>query len=351
MTTASLAIPFTEPDELKILVGGIPIFHTSAEVYKSIETGCDAWTATIEWTPYLNPALDAVTDKRAILITESQVYIGGKLQANGFLYGVKTNFSSSGRTKTLSFYSYTADLVDSKMLPPYEFNLITLEALAGLFAVKFPATLPVLSTAVTGGPFKKVTAEPEETIFQFLTRLARQRGVLITNTIQGSLLITQANIASPPVATIAEALPGVGLAEISANFDGRQRFNTYKVNATTPLNNATTFLVFDPEVIGSRTEIIDVKDSNIGNISVAGAWIKNKQKAEALSMDFPVAGFLNPQTMLPWMENTNIVIKSETIFEPGGFLFFIKAVKFTETPDGKSTILSLVPPESFSVIP
>lgn len=334
-------------DELKIIVGGIEIVPTSAEIVRAIDTGADGWTATIEWIPGENAAFDEAT--KPYSYAESLVYIGGNLVIAGKLYGVRPNFSNLGRFKILDGFSHTVDMVDSNIMQPYEYYNITIEDLIPrILANTGFENLEFATETDTGGPFQKVTVKESETVFAFLTRLAKQRGVLISNTATGEILITSANTGARPIGVIEEGEELVGLAEISADYNGRKRFNQYKVYGNSPEKSSFHHHLFDDGIPKGRTRIMRSDDATPGNIDVTAEWLKNRHVVDAESISFPVPGWLAPDGGL-WEPNTTVVVKSETIDAKDGKTFFIRAVKHNLTGDGRVTTLSLVPPEAYEL--
>jgi prophage tail gpP-like protein len=77
----------------------------------------------------------------------------------------------------------------------------------------------------SGGTFEQVTKEVTETDFAFLSRLAAQKGYLVTTSHDGNLLLTRAAIDETPVAALRwGSYPVKG---VSASFDGSRRFSTW----------------------------------------------------------------------------------------------------------------------------
>jgi len=128
-TTATAGdLPGKGSDEMTLVIGGREVVFTSARVIRTMDTAADGWSARIEWTPGDDKELDKIT--LPYQYKSASVYIGGKLQVNGINYGISTAFSTSGRSKILRGASFTADIIDSTMGPPYERNNVTLEDLA-----------------------------------------------------------------------------------------------------------------------------------------------------------------------------------------------------------------------------
>ncbi|MCP4745031.1 MAG: LysM peptidoglycan-binding domain-containing protein [Desulfobacteraceae bacterium] len=337
LKTAAYPAPpdMDDADAPIILIDGLRIRPETVSVLRTIDTGADAWTGHIEWTPGDDNRLDAVLKPFAYPV--AAVYIGGELIVNGLLYTVRPA-TGNRRHVGLEGFSFSADAVDSTLTPPYEFNNTTLEQRAK--AAVAPLGIDAVFEADSGGPFGRITAEPEDTIFDHLYSLAVQRGLLLTCTTQGDLLFTIAKT-GPAVGTLAENEPSA--LSWSACFDGRKRFNTYRAYGYSPLAGKKAVTATDDNVPRSRVLTFAADDTTTGNINKAAEWRRSKQTAQALSVDLTVAGWRAPDKSL-WRPNTLVTVVSETLMLPAGYTFLIRSVEFSLCTAGKQTHLSLVPP-------
>lgn len=329
-----------EPDELTIIVDGLEIQSSSARVVRTMDTGADGWTAVIPWTPGVNIDLDKRLQPYAYF--PASVYIGGELTINGVLYSTGPAQLSNGLSNTLGGWSFTADAVDSTMPPPYERNKITLQQLAN--ELMEPVGIRALFEADPGGQFDRVTSRRSDTRFGFLAKLAAQRGLLTSSTPSGDLLFTKA-ASGAPVGTITEQQPrALGWA---AKFDGRRRFNAYRAVGQSPAANAKAAVAIDSAVPRARSMTFTVDETTAGDIRAAAEWRRSKQLADALSIPFPVSGWLAPNGK-PWRENTLVTAVSTILGIPNGFDFLIRGVEFEVDANGKQAVLDLVPPQVYT---
>ncbi len=327
-------------DELTILIAGREIKSQAARIIRTIHTATDSWTATLEWEPGKDKELDVLLIP--FTYPRASVYIGNNLIINGFLYTPSPKLDNSGSAMSLEGFSATADAVDSTLKPPYERNNITLEQLAAELVQ--PLGIKAVFDFDSGGPFDRITARPEDTIFSHLVKLAGQRGLLISSTPGGDLLFTRA-AAGGPVGTIQES-QRLGLSW-NAKFDGRKRFNAYRGIGQSPGSNSKVFVSLDPKVPRSRFMTFVANNTTQGNIQKAADWKRSKQIAEALSNSLPVAGWIAPNGEV-WKENTLVTVISPTLFIPQGFTFLIEQVEFSFDASGKTAILQLVPPQTYT---
>jgi prophage tail gpP-like protein len=261
--------------------------------------------------------------------------------------------SDSGFSKTLHVFSPTADAVDSTMQPPFEFSKMNIKQIADEIIAPLGISVeidPLVSLPADLAPFDRVTADANQTRFDFLAGLAKQRGLLISNTPQGSLKIWRANTAGAPVDSLEESMPPAR--EMSARFEGRKRYNVYQAVGRSPGRKARpkTATSKDDRVPRSRFYTF-TSDETIGSdIQRAADWQRSKQIADSLTMDFPVSSWYNKTGNL-WQENTIVTVKSQTLEVPNGFDFLIRAVEFAFETTGTTAVLSLVPPQAYTEQP
>lgn len=328
-------------EQLTLMLDGNEVPVLAASVLRTMDTVTDGWAATLQWVPGKDPAIDAVIFPFAY--PEAAVYLGGELVINGVLYDVETSLvSGSGQQAAIRGYSFTADIVDSIVFPPYEVNKVTLEQRA--VDLLSPIGITAIFEKDFGGTFDRITAKPTETIFRHLVSLATQRGFLLSSTANGDLLFVDVNTTGASVGSLSEN--DVGVSEWRARFDGRKRFNTYKAIGQSPKSNSITATVTDEKVPRSRFLTIKTEDTTAGNVRKAAEWRRSKQLAEALSISLPVSSWYAPNGDL-WTPNTLVTVVSETMFIPKGFTFLIKSVEYSYGTD-YGAVLSLVPPQVYT---
>jgi prophage tail gpP-like protein len=328
-----------DPDDCTLIIEGAEILIQSARILRTMDTASDGWTAVSTWDPDDKKLYDAF---RPYAYKQASIYLGGHLMVEGILYVVSPLLSPGSQRIELEGASYTADIVDSTLKPPYEQSKVTLEDRA---KEVIPSNIKVLFDADGAEePFDRVTSKPEDTIFDHLASLANQRSVLISSTRKGEVLFWRAN-QDKPVGTITENFPPY--TELKASFDGRKRFNVYKAIAQSPKKNKITAVSKDDIVPKSRFKTFNAPDATGGNIQSIADWKRSKQVAEALTIPFPVSGWYAPNGKL-WEENTLVTIVSPSIFVPDGFDFLIRSVEYSFGPDGTMAILNLIPPQVYS---
>jgi prophage tail gpP-like protein len=329
-----------DPEGIYIDLDGYELRPMTCRIMRTMDTVANAIEFTIPWQPGLDEQLDnRVTPKK---YTPMKVSIGSDQVLTGRLYKSASTIGN-GTTLTLSGFTPTIDIVDSTVKPPLEENNITLEAQVKKLVEPLGFTVKVLTD--TGGAFDRVTAQKGEQIFNFLSRLSRQRGVLLSNDVPGNITIITADTGGAPIATLEQGV-SQGVTGWGLSVDGRSMFNTYRAVAEGPLD---TFegVSQDNAVPISRFKEVSADESTGGNVENAARWARNKTIADALSFSLTSEGFRNPLGDL-WIENTQATIISPAMFLKNGFNFLINRVEYVLDSNGRSTVLSFVPPTMYS---
>jgi prophage tail gpP-like protein len=203
-----------------------------------------------------------------------------------------------------------------------------------------------LNSSDTGGPFERVTANQGESTFQFLSGLCKQRGLLLTCDECDRPVLTRANTTGAPIATLEEGVTE-GVTGWSNAFDDREGFREYRAVGRDPLDGNIEAVATDERVPRSRFKTVSADETTKGNIQDRANWARNKSLADALSFPLTVPGHRDPQGNV-WKENQQVTIISPTLFIPQGFNFLINRVEYIDSGNGRTTVLSFVPPTVYT---
>jgi prophage tail gpP-like protein len=331
-----------DKEQVTLLIENIEIRYQSIRIIRTMDTAADGWIAVLDWTPGKNKEIDALFVPYTY--PEARVFIGNELLISGVVYGVSPEKSNGGIKIILEGFSYTADIIDSTMPTPYEAKRITLIDRANQLLKNF-GIKALLDTGIDGGGrFDRVTGDITDTVFKHLMELAAQRGLLISSTPDGNLLFTRTTD-KKTIGTVESDKPGAFT--YGAKFDGRLIFNQVKAIGESPGSTSKSATVTDANVPRSRFFTFVADDVTEGEIQKVAEWQRTKQYADALTIPFPVKGFYGPDGKL-YRENTKLTVKAPEIFVPDGFDFLIRQVEYVIETTGKTTTLSLVPPEVYT---
>jgi prophage tail gpP-like protein len=330
------------PDALTLVINDIEIPTADLKVTRTIDTAADGWTALIAWKPGKDEKIDEATKPWGY--QNASIFLGNDLLVDGRLYKVRPSGTVSGRQKALTGFSFTKDAIDSNVKPPYEVKNLTLRQRANDLIEPF-GILVVWEVDDDNYKFDKITASDSDKVVGHLQKYAKQRGVLVSSDVSGNLLFQTADTESKSVGTIEEGQQG--FLKYEADFDGTKRFNSTKATGQSPGDGQKVEIAKDDNVPTSRTRTIKANDVTAGELKKAAEWERSKAVADALTIPFQAFGFFAPNGER-WTENTIVTVKSEVISIEDGFDFLIKRVEFVKNASGKTTNLSLVPPQVYT---
>ena len=301
-----------------------------------------SYNATIAWTPGKDPWLDKATARGSY--ADSLLYIGSQLVCTARLYARANFITKDSITKTLEFFSVTADLVDSH-IPPTEGEIrhSDLKQIAELLCAK--NGFSVTFNDDPGPPFETVEAKRDgiETVGKYLQRLSSQRGFFVSSDEKGGVIFQKAVSNEKPIARI--EWPGRVVNEHVAKFDDRKRFARYFASSVAGDGTALNATAKDPSVPAARQILFEANDVDSIGIQDAADWRMLKIELEALSVNFPVSGWFNINDEL-WQPNTIVTAKSPALDIPDEKIFIIRQCEFAWSATKREALLNLVPPLS-----
>jgi len=325
---------------MTLMVEGEEVNIPSGHYMRSMDMGIDSMTATVPYQRYQNAKLDEAF--RPYSYADAALYLGPDLQMVGKLYRADPSISSGGQVVAVEMFQATADVFDSSLNPPYEFNNLKLSQIAEKLLKSF--NIKAIFEGSEGGKFERVTAEESEKVLAFLMKLSAQRGLIVSTNTKGELVFRAAKTTGMPVATFVEGQPG--FTELRGSFDGRARFNSIKVVSTEPDNNNRSTET-DSRIPSTRGIIIRMDDTNGGNIKTAARYHLNKTIAKSIAISIPVADWYDDASEL-WRENTFVAIQAPTLYIDEAYNMLIRSVEFAMEPGGRTATLDVVPPEVYT---
>jgi LysM repeat protein len=197
------------------------------------------------------------------------IYYGKDLFFNGILIAPNSQIEPQSETMNLNFYPKCGILQDCP-LPisyyPIELNNLNLKQIAETVASVFSIKVEFIGDP--GASFEKVGLSPTEKPLNFLIGLAKKRGFLITNNINGDLLIWKAEI-SNPVAFVKEGeLPFISC---TPSFDPQNYYSSITgLTPETEEKEADSYTWENPFLSGiSRPLTIEINDIENGDLKSA----------------------------------------------------------------------------------
>jgi prophage tail gpP-like protein len=336
---------------MKITIGTRELTTLSSSITVAMDNASDAFECSIPWLPGEDPELDELIKPRSF--TPATAKINDELLVRGLLFIRSPNLGNDGSTLDMQFFSQTKNIIDCQAKPPYEFQNKSLISIANELAQPFGIQAFSEDDGEASELFDREAIEPTETIFIFLNNLARQRGILLSNTVDGDILFLKAKTTGTPVASITEGDLQGGNVEtgqtFSASFDDTKTFQIYRALGETPLSflepvNATAI---NSNIKIARRRSFTATDETKGGIEKAADWEKNTSLADSLTIPFPVTTWYDKNGEL-WKTNSLVTVTSPTIFVPKGFNFMIRSIQFIQDGAGDTAVLNLIPPQLYT---
>jgi prophage tail gpP-like protein len=336
------------PNQFRLVIDGTPIQEVkSATLLLSCDAGADGFTAVVPYFKDLPSPLNRDDLLSPPAYPTAEIYLGGVKMFTGRLYQRKPKFSKSGCYRTLIGWSPIADAIDSAVTPPLEANNVTLQVHA--MALLAPFGLTVTWLGGTDLPFTRATPKREDTVFEHLARLAKQRGLLIMSGSNGEVVFQQI-ATGEPVAFFEEGVPPFDEAEI--DLDGRKWFGQYVCYTKAPRGNKQATAVDDRFPIARRT-IVNAPDGSDADMKTTAEWEARKRFADGIAFQHQVPSWWTNATPLGvlWEPNQLVRVTSPTMFLPNGFDFLTRSVEYRfDAGEGTRATLDLVSPTAFQTL-
>jgi prophage tail gpP-like protein len=179
---------------------------------------------------------------------------GGEPVVTGYVGKVKTAVSSKQSSTVIPGRSMVHDLADC--MPEFstnQFDGYAIDAICRAVAAPFGIGVVVGPGVVIGDAFPDATFERAEKAFDFISRLARQRGIMLTDNEAGNLVLATLGTDRAPAPLVMG--PGGNVYRGTGDLDGDQRYSQYTVRSQagikqtgSTVQNAVSAIAHDPGV-------------------------------------------------------------------------------------------------------
>lgn len=286
--------------------------------------------------------------------SECTVDIGNDRLVTGYLDDFIPSYDGETITIGVAGRDKTADLVDCSVVQGSgQFTSQTLLQIAVIVCTPFDIT--VINETDVGDAFKRVMVEQGETVHEFLSRLAQQRGVLLTTNGLGQLVITRASAERGEVMLKL----GINIKAGRGRFSRKHRFSQYIVKAAggagweddQPLENVGGFkaTVTDEDVSRYRPVII-VNDevTTAAGASLRGKWERQRAISASNTIEYTMTGWRNSDTGNLYEINRIVRVKDDIMKVDQDML--ISNILYSESNEtGRVVVVSVVDPDALTV--
>lgn len=277
-----------------------------------------------------------------------EVLVGGERLFTGTLVGVNPAVTPEARTLQASGYSMPGVLQDAcepASAWPLELNGLTLRQIAEKLLEPFG--LGVQMDADDGTPFRRVALEPDGNVYQLLVDLAKQRGLVISDTPTGALRFLRSATGGQPVAWFREGEQP--LLSVAATFSPQAYYSEITgIAKTRHGRGGSRYTVANTKLPGVIRPLAFTLDDTDGPDVPAAARAKlGRMFANALSVQVEVPTWRTHDGAL-WAPNTTVMLEA-----PGAMIFrstefVIRTVTLRQNDEATTAGLELVLPGAYS---
>lgn len=337
--------PAQSEDEVAIMIEGNRFrFWTSARWTRAF----DAF-GTIELSaPFEAGAIDFKETFRPLSFKRIEVTVGGVPKFTGTIIDIKPQIDGDSKTVQVSGYALPGVLEDCEApftASPLEFQKMNLQKIAGIVCGWFG--LSVEFEADPGPVFDKVSIDPTEKVHGFLTKLAQQRDLVISDTDRGAVVFRQsAEDGSPETKLIQGQPPLLGVdpqinpREFFSHITGRRPAKVGK--------KGSRFSVKNPKLDGViRPHTFAVDDAPGADIKTAVFAKSGRMFANAASYGAAVSEWRSHRGNL-WAPGMFIDLSAPDAMVYNGFRFLLREAVFSVSDNERAVELDLIFPEAFS---
>lgn len=372
------SVPFNDRDDVALLIDGVAFDSwESVTIHKSVDK-----FSTVSFTaPFESDDPQFRDLLKPLSFSLIQLFVGGSPYFFGRMLPVSPKVDADKRTVDVSCYSYAGTLNDctAGIEQDKSFNDIDLYDISRSLCRPFAISVIEPHTYDTFDPenpdpygedafydrFNELSIKASQKILNFLTGLAAQRKLVITDNANGDLVFDRVVQGSTPVAHLQEGqspLTGVDLAfdtqgwysDVTGVQAGSAKpgiINTMlkSVDSGTPvkLTNYTVHNEFLPGVY--RPYVFVVQDSDGPVVDQTKAKYA-RMIANVVTYTVEVSGWRDPGGQL-WSANTLIDVTCPSAMIYTRYRFLIKSVSLSKDANKKTATLKLGLPGSFTGTP
>lgn len=277
-----------------------------------------------------------------------ELFIGDELYFSGILINTVPGVQPDRKTMAVSCYalpSVMADCTPSSAAFPIQFLNLGLQEIATSIATPFGIDIEFNADEDT--PFESVTCDVGQFALNFLTKLAKQKKLVISNTTDGKLLIQPSIFSGQPVALLDEAQPNV--ISVRPSFKPQQYYSS--ITGIPPIflgleDSAHT--VINTHLRGVIRPFNFVPDdTKEGSVKAAVEAKMGRMFGNLVSYNIKLPEWRDPSGNL-WEPNTIVKVLAPDAMIYTAYDFVIRSVNLFKSAKKKETILNVVMPGSFS---
>lgn len=336
------------PEQVNLTIDGVDFTDwDSITITRSIDT-TPIVTVNAPWEP---ANLDFRQRVKPFGFQEMIANVGGAVLFTGVMLGSNPSSSGTASKVVTSGYGITGVLNDCTMPSsafPIEYNGLNLEEIARDLCEPFG--IDVVFEGAAGNSFDKVSLNETDKIMQFLSKLAKQRNFVISETVDGELWFLKSTEGGEPVAVLTSGESPVF--EISAGFDPQQYYSHVTGIAPTTSEDGEGAQVTkpNPHVTGVlRPLTFQVDDSKNESLTDAVDTKIARMFANMASWSVSVPTWLDATGAL-WEPNTTVEVTAPHAMIYNQTELLVRSVEFNASGGARTAKLNLVMVGAFAGI-
>lgn len=345
-----------EADQITLRVGGLDFGGwTSISIDVSLESAHRTFQfdAFPRWPTEPNPA-------RIRPGSYCEVEIGGERVASAFVDAWGSSGDADDRALHVSGRSITADVVDSDARDRTRFKDRSLfqiaEALCAPHGIEVALDPAIAADPLVTRKFRAFKVNTGEKVYAVIERAARSRAVLLTDDEQGRLVLTRAGTLRAATALVM----GENVHTWDVSFDASQLFTSYTCKGQrVPVDGDAGDDAIRPEAtvadpmleFTGRTRIMTITPeggASIERCRQRAQWEAAARFGKAFTLSYTVVGWRQGNGDL-WKVNELVQLTDDVNGIEGEYL--ISELTYSLGDGGAQTVLRLVPPEAFELLP
>ncbi len=283
------------------------------------------------------------------------IYIGSEPILTGEIEIPSNAITPTSSTQSLGGRSATFLLQksDKPESMQTEFIDMTLDDIAGVVTRIFRIPLIIGDNVEIGEPFAKAMWEDSENPYTFLSRLARERSAIVSDTGRGECLIHK-YVKADPVANfvintdflkkIDSGLKFLGVQGLTFTFDTSKIYGSYTGKTQTTDDQNLIETVESRILKQLSTKILSFQDADSVNLKSMTEWEEQKTVREFYDNTIPYPSWINPNTGKLWKTGETITVEVPEAGLKKPIEMLIKEIdRDGTTGDSRIAVLKLLP--------
>jgi prophage tail gpP-like protein len=279
-----------------------------------------------------------------------EVFYNDVLMFKGTLLTPDPELTDQSSEITLQGYPLCGVLNDC-MVPPTKYPLqcmgINMKGIAD--AACEPYSIPVVFDGEVGAEFTEVSIEPTDKILDFLSRLSKQRNLLFTNNEKGQLVFFNPKAEKAFVSFSEGSSP---LISIKPKFNAQDFFSHITGFGKTDAEYPSLSYTFENKYLINkgiiRHQSLTIEDAEtIGDLENSVKAHAGRMFADCVNFELLCENHVN-ETNDVFQKGMSVCVSAPSAMIARETTFIARSVKLARTTEGKTTMLTLVLPGSYT---